>query len=80
MLCKNSLIWYTLKLFDSETSTYTYIIGDGATLEAVIIDPVKEKVDRDLDVIRRLGLNLKYACKALFEKFLLSSLYLNISV
>ena len=34
------------QLFDSESSTYTYLLADEETKEAVLIDPVLEKVDR----------------------------------
>jgi glyoxylase-like metal-dependent hydrolase (beta-lactamase superfamily II) len=40
---------------------YTYILADPDTKEAIIIDPVIEMVDRDLNIIKDLGLNLKYA-------------------
>jgi hypothetical protein len=48
------------QLFDQETSTYTYLLADSDTREAVIIDPVAEKVERDLKLIDELGLNLRY--------------------
>ncbi len=32
-------------LFDPESSTYTYLLADEATREAVIIDPVLEQLD-----------------------------------
>lgn len=48
-------------LFDPESSTYTYLLADEATREAVIIDPVLEQLDRDLAVIHELGLTLKWA-------------------
>jgi glyoxylase-like metal-dependent hydrolase (beta-lactamase superfamily II) len=48
------------QLFDSETSTYTYLVWDGLTREAVLIDSVKGQVERDLRLIRELDLNLKY--------------------
>lgn len=48
------------QLFEPESSTYTYIIGDSLTKEAAIIDPVMETVDRDLKFIDELGLNLLY--------------------
>jgi sulfur dioxygenase len=48
------------QLFESESSTYTYLIGDPATKEAALIDPVLETVDRDLKLIEELGLHLKY--------------------
>lgn len=49
------------QLFDLESSTYTYLIADKKTNEAAIIDPVLEKVDRDLKLVDELGLKLKYA-------------------
>jgi sulfur dioxygenase len=52
------MIFY--QLIDSETSTYTYLLADEMTKEAVIIDTVLENVDRDLKLISEMGLNLKY--------------------
>ena len=46
------------QFFDSESSTYTYLIGSGAGREAVIIDPVKEQVPQYLQAIRELDLKL----------------------
>ena len=48
------------QLFDSESSTYTYLLGDSQTKEAVIIDPVIEKSERDAKLVGELGLVLKY--------------------
>lgn len=48
------------QLFDRETSTYTYLIADEKTSEAAIIDPVKEQLERDVQLINELGFNLKY--------------------
>lgn len=48
------------QLFEAESSTYTYIIGDKKTKEAAIIDPVINTVDRDLKLIDELGLRLMY--------------------
>jgi glyoxylase-like metal-dependent hydrolase (beta-lactamase superfamily II) len=48
------------QLFESESSTYTYIIADPNTKEAAIIDPVINTVDRDLKLIDELGLKLRY--------------------
>lgn len=48
------------QLFEHESSTYTYLIGDRRTGEAVLIDPVLETVDRDLKLIDELGLKLLY--------------------
>jgi sulfur dioxygenase len=49
------------QLFDRETSTYTYLIADESTGDALLIDPVLEQVDRDLTLLRELGLKLRYA-------------------
>jgi len=48
------------QLFDEKTWTYTYLLGDSATGEACIIDPVLEKADRDLQLVRELGLRLTH--------------------
>ncbi|MDH4120284.1 MAG: MBL fold metallo-hydrolase [Deltaproteobacteria bacterium] len=48
------------QLFEPDTSTYTYLLADEATGEAVLIDPVREKVDRDLGLLKALGLTLKW--------------------
>lgn len=55
---KNNLIFR--QLFDYETWTYTYLLADRASGEAVLIDTVKEQVERDLGVLKELGLRLKY--------------------
>jgi len=49
---KTSIIFH--QLFDERTWTYTYLIGDKNTKQALIIDPVKEQVDRDLKLISEL--------------------------
>nr|WP_202895731.1 FAD/NAD(P)-binding protein [Iningainema tapete] len=48
------------QFFDPESSTYTYLIADSQTKEAVLVDTVLEQVDRDLQVLDDLGLNLRY--------------------
>lgn len=48
------------QLFDLGTSTYTYLIGDPIAQEAVLVDPVVEQVERDLRLLRELGLTLRY--------------------
>ena len=48
------------QLFDSASSTYTYILADDTTLEAVVIDPVLEQRARDLQVLRDGNLKLKW--------------------
>lgn len=51
------------QLFDSVSSTYTYLLADLTTKEAVLIDPVLELAKRDSQLINELGLQLKYASK-----------------
>jgi glyoxylase-like metal-dependent hydrolase (beta-lactamase superfamily II)/rhodanese-related sulfurtransferase len=49
------------QLFDPPSSTYTYLLADGGSSGAVIIDPVFEQVRRDAALIEELGLRLAYA-------------------
>ncbi|XP_045499928.1 persulfide dioxygenase ETHE1, mitochondrial isoform X1 [Colias croceus] len=49
------------QLFDTESSTYTYLLGDTKTCEAVLIDPVIEHAERDANLIKELGFKLTYA-------------------
>src|SRR6266513_986577 len=46
------------QLFDTASGTYTYILASRPGGEALIIDPVLEKVDRYLQLIRELDLKL----------------------
>ena len=46
------------QLFDSVSSTYTYLVASRQGGEALIIDPVLEKVDRYLQLLRELDLHL----------------------
>ena len=48
------------QLFEHDSSTYTYLLADPETLEGIIIDPVIETLERDLKMIRELGIRLKY--------------------
>ncbi|MFQ4144854.1 FAD/NAD(P)-binding protein [Chlorogloeopsis sp. ULAP02] len=48
------------QFFDPETSSYTYLIADSKTGDAVLVDPVLEQVDRDLQSLDDLGLKLRY--------------------
>ena len=47
------------QLFDPQSSTYTYLLADASTREAVMIDPVFEQARRDIALIEELGLQLK---------------------
>src|SRR4051794_39669722 len=49
------------QLFDSETSTYTYVLADEDTRDAIIIDPVLAQIERDTSLIQDLELQLRYA-------------------
>src|SRR6202043_1457607 len=46
------------ELFGPQSSTYTYLLGDGRGGKAVLIDPVFEQVRRDAALIGELGLSL----------------------
>jgi sulfur dioxygenase len=48
------------QLFDYETWTYTYLIADSQTGEAVMVDAVREQVERDYQLLQQLGLILRY--------------------
>ena len=48
------------QLFESLSSTYSYLLGCEETGQAMLIDPVIVSIDRDLAEIRRLGLTLAY--------------------
>jgi glyoxylase-like metal-dependent hydrolase (beta-lactamase superfamily II)/rhodanese-related sulfurtransferase len=50
-----------IQLFDPASSTYTYVLFDEASRDALIIDPVAEQLQRDLDVLREYGLTLRWA-------------------
>ena len=46
------------QLFDSKSSTYTYIISSGKGREALIIDPVIENVSEYISLLKELDLKL----------------------
>jgi sulfur dioxygenase len=47
------------QLFDTSSSTYTYLLGDSASREAILIDPVFEQVPREMALLEELGLRLR---------------------
>jgi hypothetical protein len=49
------------QLFEQTTSTYTYIVADRKTRDALIIDPVINTVARDMQLLKQLDLRLRYA-------------------
>lgn len=48
------------QLFDPESYSYSYLLWDAETLDAALIDPVRNMVVRDIQLIRELGLSLRY--------------------
>jgi glyoxylase-like metal-dependent hydrolase (beta-lactamase superfamily II) len=46
------------QLFDRESSTFTYLVADEASGQAALVDPVLEHVERDLGLVKDLGLRL----------------------
>ena len=46
------------QLFDAPSWTYSYLLGDSVSGEAILIDPVFEQAARDAALIRELGLKL----------------------
>lgn len=46
------------QLFEADSSTYTYLIGCRDSGKALLIDPVLDTVERDLQVLRDLDLTL----------------------
>ncbi len=47
-------------LFELESSTFTYLLADSVTKEAVIIDAVDCMIERDIALIKELELKLKF--------------------
>jgi sulfur dioxygenase len=48
------------QLIDPQSSTYTYLLGDSKSGEAVLVDPVFEQARRDAALLNELGLRLTY--------------------
>jgi sulfur dioxygenase len=48
------------QLIERESCTYTYLLWDKSTMEGLVIDPVIDVIDRDLSILKDLGINLKY--------------------
>ena len=55
------------QLFDHESWTYSYLVFDPFSLEAVCIEPVLEQHKRDLNLIRELGLTMRYVLETHFH-------------
>ena len=46
------------QLFDTKSSTYTYLISSGEGREALLIDPVIENVSEYINLLKKLDLKL----------------------
>src|SRR2546426_10916960 len=57
---KFSIVMVFRQLFDPQSSTYTYLLADAASREAVLIDPVFELARRDVALVEELGLRLSW--------------------
>ncbi len=49
------------QLFDSSSCTYSYLLADTCSCQALLIDPVYEQYNRDEALIRELGLDLVFS-------------------
>lgn len=49
------------QLFDPESSTLTYLIGDSESHQALLIDPVKTQIETYKTLLNEYGLKLKYS-------------------
>lgn len=49
------------QLFDDASSTYTYLLGDSSSKEALLIDPVDSALEHYLQLLDQYGLVLKYS-------------------
>jgi sulfur dioxygenase len=56
---KLTIVMIFRQLFDPQSSTYTYLLADTGTRDAVVIDPVFEQARRDVALIEELGVRLK---------------------
>lgn len=48
------------QLFEATSSSYTYILADEVSKDAIIIDPVLDTIQRDLTLLKELGFHLNY--------------------
>ncbi|KYO28691.1 persulfide dioxygenase ETHE1, mitochondrial isoform X2 [Alligator mississippiensis] len=49
------------QLFEPRSCTFTYLLGDARSRQALLLDPVLETARRDAALVRDLGLELRYA-------------------
>jgi len=55
------------QLIEADSSTYTYLLGCAETRQAVLIDPVLDTVNRDLEILQQLRLKLMYTLDTHFH-------------
>jgi sulfur dioxygenase len=48
------------QLIDARSSTYSYLLADAVTGDAVLIDPVFDHFARDAALVREVGLTLRH--------------------
>lgn len=48
------------QMFDEISSTYTYLLWDKDSKDCILVDPVDTQLERDLAVVKELGLNLVF--------------------
>ena len=63
--------------FDRESCSYTYFIFDPISKECIIIDPVLEQIERDLESIKKMNINYekKIITKYLKKKYIIDKKY-----
>ena len=49
-----------IQLFDTASSTFTYVLFDPLSRDALIIDPVDTQIERDLKLVAELDLKLTW--------------------
>ena len=49
-----------IQLFDKETGTYTYVVFDNQSKDAIVIDSVKGNAERDIKELQELGLHVRF--------------------
>ena len=50
--------WLNNQLFDRVSCTYSYLLADGSSKLALLIDPVRDLVQRDVTLIEELGVRV----------------------
>ena len=64
-LCIKYCLFVSLQLLEYKSFTYTYLLADPDSKEAILIDPVIETAARDAKLVKDLGLKLMYGGRLL---------------